>query len=298
MQSDSKKLIEDSIKQLEEDIDKGYSDRMKQLLEWKAKFHQYSFWNTILIWIQRPDAEYVKGFKQWNDMGYRVNKGSKAIRILAPRLCVYIERETADGTKEKVFWKNMSEIERKMTAKHKQSEYFIDVSVFDIKDTDCKEYPTFFYNMGNDYEEMYVWLIDLFSSQDHSLTIEEVQSTNGSNGCYIDIYKKIHILKRDYNSMLFTLLHEVAHYYCYKEIQNYEGLYNYKEGELHAESICFIVAKVLGLYNPLSRDYIINWKGNSKKLRENLSVIDRISSLMIKNIEKEMDVKEMKEVLC
>ena len=87
--------------------------------------------------------------------------------------------------------------------------------------------------------------------------------------------------------MVLALLHEYAHYICHKT-EKYDDLYDYQQGELHAESVAFIVAKFLGVENPFSKDYIINWKGNSKLLKEHLSLIDKVSSIIIDKIEEEV----------
>jgi len=49
-----------------------------------ARFHHYSFGNTIAIWMQRPDATQVAGYRAWQGMGRQVRKGEKGIQILAP----------------------------------------------------------------------------------------------------------------------------------------------------------------------------------------------------------------------
>ena len=50
-----------------------------------SRFHQYSFNNTVLIWLQRPDATAVAGYQAWRSaFGRQVNKGETGIRIFAP----------------------------------------------------------------------------------------------------------------------------------------------------------------------------------------------------------------------
>ena len=55
-------------------------------LSFAAKFHDYSFNNTLLIWAQAPQASYVAGYRAWLQLGRQVRKGEKAISILAPVL--------------------------------------------------------------------------------------------------------------------------------------------------------------------------------------------------------------------
>ncbi|HEY6798067.1 MAG TPA: ArdC-like ssDNA-binding domain-containing protein, partial [Kineosporiaceae bacterium] len=49
-----------------------------------ARFHEYSFQNTLLILSQRPDATSVAGYETWKALGRQVNRGEKGIAILAP----------------------------------------------------------------------------------------------------------------------------------------------------------------------------------------------------------------------
>ena len=60
------------------------SERYADYLKTMAKFHNYSFNNTLLIAMQRPDATLVTGYKIWQSMGRQVNKGEKGITIIAP----------------------------------------------------------------------------------------------------------------------------------------------------------------------------------------------------------------------
>ncbi len=71
--------IEDGIKDLFQ------SDKYAQYLKTMSKFHNYSFNNTMLIFMQKPNATAVAGFNKWRDQFERhVKRGEKGIRILAP----------------------------------------------------------------------------------------------------------------------------------------------------------------------------------------------------------------------
>lgn len=71
--------LEEGLKELFE------SEKYKSYLSTMSKFHNYSFNNTLLIAMQKPEATLVAGYKAWQKNFERhVNKGEKAIRILAP----------------------------------------------------------------------------------------------------------------------------------------------------------------------------------------------------------------------
>ena len=57
---------------------------IKKFLDNIINFNNYSFNNQMLIWVQKPDAEYVTAFKTIKDMGYMLNKDSKGIKIFIP----------------------------------------------------------------------------------------------------------------------------------------------------------------------------------------------------------------------
>ncbi|PSR35783.1 MAG: hypothetical protein C7B44_12430 [Sulfobacillus thermosulfidooxidans] len=61
-------------------------DLWRQWATTLSRFHRYSLQNTILIALQRPDATYVAGYKQWQKLGRWVKKGEKGLTIFAPIL--------------------------------------------------------------------------------------------------------------------------------------------------------------------------------------------------------------------
>ena len=67
-------------------IMKEYIDTMRSRYDCilMSKFHNYSFNNTLLIAMQRPDATLVTGYRNWQSMGRQVKKGEKGITIIAP----------------------------------------------------------------------------------------------------------------------------------------------------------------------------------------------------------------------
>jgi DNA primase len=66
----------------------------------QARFHSYSFWNTLAILRARPDARRLAGFQQWRRLGRQVRKGEHGIGILAPivRTVDHVEPDDTVGT--------------------------------------------------------------------------------------------------------------------------------------------------------------------------------------------------------
>ena len=60
------------------------SEGWRRALAMRRAFHRYSFHNTALIFLQRPDARLVAGYRKWQALGRQVRRGEKGILILAP----------------------------------------------------------------------------------------------------------------------------------------------------------------------------------------------------------------------
>lgn len=138
---------QDKIKEITDKLEKGImelfeGEKFKEYLNTMSKFHNYSFNNTMLIALQKPDASLVAGFNSWkNKFERNVNKGEKGIQIFAPApYTIKKEQEKLDpDTKLPVLDENgkpeIDEVEIKIPA-------FKVVSVFDVSQTSGKELPT------------------------------------------------------------------------------------------------------------------------------------------------------------
>ncbi len=80
----AKEMIAENVKSLIAQLEAGHSDALTAYLDAMSRFHNYSFGNILEIARQRPDATRVAGLYAWNQLGRKVKKGEKGIRILAP----------------------------------------------------------------------------------------------------------------------------------------------------------------------------------------------------------------------
>jgi len=80
----AKEIIAENVKILIEQLEAGHSDALTAYLDAMSRFRSYSFGNVLEIARQRPSATKVAGMYAWNQLGRRVKKGEKGIRILAP----------------------------------------------------------------------------------------------------------------------------------------------------------------------------------------------------------------------
>jgi antirestriction factor ArdC-like protein len=134
--------LKDAAAALMDEVRAGKSARLEALLTFEARFHQYSANNVWLIALQCPHAERVAGYRAWEQMGYHVAKGQKAIRILAPRV----------GKRSVEAGEGVSLDDALRTPL-----YFTYVPVFDVSQVDPAELaarplPSFYHDLGSDAE--------------------------------------------------------------------------------------------------------------------------------------------------
>ena len=82
----SREVIQANVNLLIEQLEAGHSEGLTAYLTAMGRFHNYSFGNILEIARQRPDATRVAGLYAWNQLGRKVMKGQKGIRILAPMI--------------------------------------------------------------------------------------------------------------------------------------------------------------------------------------------------------------------
>ncbi len=120
-----KRTIDGSLDVLAKAVDEvRASDLFRKNLDVQARFHRYSWRNSMLILSQCPNASQVAGYRAWQKLKRQVRKGEHGIRILAP--CPYKrEVEAPNGETDTV-----------------SGMFFRCVSVFDVSQTDGEALPT------------------------------------------------------------------------------------------------------------------------------------------------------------
>lgn len=275
--------IKAALDRIEEGIAAINTDKdWLQYLCFQSRFYNYSFGNTMLIYIQNPQASYVKGYRAWNDLARYVKKGSKGIAILAP--CF---RKTKDGddTEGREDCPDVEEMKRKKVISGFRIAY-----VYDITDTDgSDEYlPLLVKGLsGNSDSEkdIYESLLRVISTEH---TVMEVTGT-ASKGSY-NLETGIICVNADYDYMqkIKTLLHEYAHAVDFK--MHPESDVSRNRRELIAESTAFVVSRYLGLdTGSYSISYIKTWMRDTDELKTIAETIQTISSDIISKISESED---------
>jgi hypothetical protein len=278
----SKEVIAANVQLLIDQLEAGHSEGLTAYLTAMGRFHNYSFGNILEIARQKPDATRVAGLYAWNQLGRKVMKGQKGIRILAPMISSRKKKDT--------------EVERSKDAAAINKPVLVGfraVYVFDVSQTEGAELPQFSERTTGDVGEYRERLIDFTITQ--GIELEFNDSIAPAMG--MSYGGKIAILPGQEPAEEFsTLVHELAHELLHKAERRTATTKTVRETE--AEAIAFVVSQTIGLdAGRASADYIHLYYGNAALLAESLEVIQRTSALILSAIEPptvktEEDIKD------
>ena len=289
-----KQRVQELTDKLEQGLqDLFNSDSYRNYLSTMSKFHNYSFNNTLLIAMQKPDATLVAGFKAWHkNFDRHVKKGEKGIRILAPApYKIKEERDKIDPvTQELLLDKDgnpqKEEVEITIPA-------FRAVSVFDVAQTDGKPIPELaakeLLSDVEGYQDM-IRAVEAISP----VPIELEEIAGDSKGYYDREAKRIAVQENMSESQtLKTMIHEVAHSKLHsKEVEQDEQMKKDRNTkEVEAESIAYTVCQHFGIdTSDYSFGYIAGWSSgrDTKELRSSMDTIRRTASELITGIEEQL----------
>lgn len=286
--------LEEGLKELFE------SETYKSYLSTMSKFHNYSYNNIQLIAMQRPDATLVAGYRAWQkNFGRHVNRGEKAIQILAPApYKIKEERDKLDPvTGELMFDENgmpqREEVEIKIPA-------FRVVSVFDVAQTDGKPLPELeakeLLSTVEGYEDFKQAVMNFAPVP---ISFEDIPGT--SKGYFNIAEKRIAVQEGMGESQtLKTMVHETAHSMLHdREVNKTDILAPAKDRntqEVEAESIAYTVCQHFGIEtSDYSFGYIGGWSSgrDMKELKSSLDTIRRTASEIITGIEGELQAMQL-----
>lgn len=261
------------------------SEEFKKYLTVMSKFHNYSLNNTLLIYLQNPNATAVAGFNKWKkDFHRTVKKGEKSIRILAPILKNKELLESDENDNQE------SKNENKIIVGYRP------VPVFDISQTVGEELPQA--PKPIDLEGSY----PLYEQNKNILKkltgyeVVEAPREDGADGSCNYETKIISIQKNlsEFQKMK-TLLHECGHALLHGSLINNDNLDSFEVEvmnnrhirEVEAESVSFVVGQFLGFdSSEYSFNYIVNWSGKNEYLENSLKRIrntaNRIIDVLVK----------------
>ena len=285
--------IENGIKELFE------SDKYQQYLSTMSRFHRYSVNNTMLIYMQRPDATHVAGFNKWRDQfGRNVLKGEKGIRIIAPTPYKkkVEEIKTDPETNAPILDADGKAI---IEEKEIRIPMFKVVSVFDVSQTAGKPLPQLAADLSGNVQQYEVFMEALRRASPVPMEIKPVaRDTDG----FFSIKAQSITIRAGMSEVqtVCAAVHEIAH----AKLHDYEHMTELADDgetilvpgeksrnteEVEAESISYAVCQYYGIETgENSFGYIATWsKGKElKELRASLETINKTASELITDIDR------------
>jgi hypothetical protein len=264
----SKEVIAANVQLLIEQLEAGHSEGLTAYLTAMGRFHTYSFGNILEIARQMPGATRVAGLYAWNQLGRKVVKGQKGIRILAPMIG---SRRKKDNEADKDITKQNQPVLVGFRA----------VYVFDVSQTSGADLPALHERVKGEVGGYREHLINFILAQ--GIELEFTESIAPALG--MSYGGKIAILPCQSAAEEFScLVHEVSHELLHKSERRTATTKTVRETE--AEAVAFVVSQTIGLDAGNSAcDYIHLYHGNASLLAESLEVIQKTSALLLAAIE-------------
>ena len=291
----------DKLKEITDRLEQGIkelfdSDRYKEYLRVMSKFHNYSFNNTLLIAMQKPDASLVAGFQSWkNNFKRNVVKGEKGIKILAPSpFKIRQEMEKIDPeTQKPVIGADGKPVKEE---KEITIPAFKVVSVFDVSQTEGKELPDITVDMLTGDVEHFK---DVFAALEKTSPVPiGFEKIEGNSHGYYHLEEKRIAIDEGMSELqtIKTAIHEIAHAKLHdidpnapKEEQADRP--DRRTREVQAESVAYAVCQHYGLdTSDYSFGYVAGWSSGREldELKSSLETIRSTAAEIINSIDEHL----------
>ena len=288
----------EKLKEITDRLEQGIaelfdSERYREYLKVMSKFHNYSFRNTVLIAMQKPDASLVAGFSAWkNNFERNVMKGQKGIKIIAPSpYKIKQEMQKIDPhTQKPVIGKDGKPVteEKEVTI----PAYKV-VSVFDVSQTEGKELPDIAVDeLTGDVDRYKDFFAALEKTSPVPIAFENIEG--GSHGYYHLEDKRIAINEgMSELQTLKTAIHEIAHAKLHDIDLNapkdeQQPRVDRRTREVEAESVAYTVCQHYGLdTSDYSFGYVAGWSSGRElsELKSSLETIRSAAAEIINSID-------------
>ena len=266
------------------------SENYKAYLTSMSKFHTYSFRNTMLIFLQKPDASLVAGLGKWQSEFERTRKqGEAGLKIIAPKFYTVKKRvaKKDPDTGEPIKDKNGKPVmeEQEITV----PDYRV-VSVYDVSQTEGKELPKTHVDMlSGDVEQFQDLQAALERSSPYVISIEPVLDGTKGRCFYLEQRIAVNAGMSELQTLK-TAIHEVAHARLYEKNSHLaeDKQPDKATREVQAESVAYAVCQYWGLdTSDYSFGYIANWSSGRdlKELQASLETIRAAANDLINEME-------------
>ena len=288
----------EKLKEITDRLEQGItelfdSERYKEYLQVMSKFHNYSFNNTLLIAMQKPDASLIAGFNAWkNNFGRNVMRGEKGIRILAPspyKIRQEVEKKDPQTGKTVIGGDGKPVTETREI----QIPAYKVVAVFDVSQTEGRELPSISANeLTGDVEQYEDFFAALEKTSPVPMGFEKIEGT--AHGYYHLEEKRIAIDEgMSELQNLKTAIHEIAHAKLHDIDLNapqeeQPDRPDRRTREVQAESIAYTVCQHYGLdTSDYSFGYVAGWSSGRElaELKSSLETIRATAAEIINTID-------------
>ena len=291
----------EKLKEITDRLEQGItelfdSERYKEYLRVMSKFHNYSFNNTLLIAMQKPDASLVAGFSAWkNNFGRNVMKGQKGIKIIAPSPFKIRQKvEKIDPhTQKPIIDKDGKPVTEEKEIKIPAYKV---VSVFDVSQTEGKELPDIAVDeLTGDVDRYKDFFAALEKTSPVPIAFENIEG--GSHGYYHLEDKRIAINEgMSELQTLKTAIHEIAHAKLHDIDLNapkdeQQPHVDRRTREVEAESVAYTVCQHYGLdTSDYSFGYVAGWSSGRElsELKSSLETIRSAAAEIINSIDENL----------
>lgn len=287
----------DRVKEITDQLEAGIqnlfnSEQYRMWLNTMSKFHDYSLNNTLLIAFQKPDATLVAGYTAWQkQFGRQVQKGEKAIRILAPTPYKQkVEMDKIDPVTQRPVLDPDGNPVREETEVKRIG--FKVTSVFDVSQTQGRELPTLGVDeLSGDVQDFDLFFEALKRSCPVPMEFEDIEG--GAKGYYHQVEQRI-ALQKDMSQIqtIKTAIHEMTHQKLHaidpdKIVSDMPKLTRNGK-EVEAESVAYTVCQHFGIdTSDYSFAYVAGWSHGKEtpELKASLMTIRKAASELIDDIE-------------
>ena len=273
------------LKALTDRLEQGVSDIFQSgqyaaYLTAMSKFHHYSFGNTMLIFMQCPNATNIAGYHDWRrNFGRQVKRGERGITILAP--CPYRRKEEVEEA--------ASDGSPATSVQWVQRMGFRTVTVFDVSQTEGKPLPELAKKLTGDAAQYESMVAALRSISPYPISMESFPG--GAYGCCDFVEQRI-LVQPDMSQTqtIKTMIHEVSHAKLHAP-EKTEELPQHKQRfvrEMEAESVAYVVCRHFGIdTSDYSFGYVAGWSHGKElsQLRESLDLIRNTAAELIDGID-------------
>lgn len=279
--------MKEITEQLEQGVKELFTSEMyTEYLRTMSQFHNYSFNNTLLIAMQKPDATLVAGYQAWQKKFKRqVRRGEKAIQIIAPapiREKQEVEKIDPETQEPVLRFDGQPETEEVEIVIPR----FRVASVFDISQTDGEPLPELETpELMGSVENFKVFMKAVQEVSPVPVRFDEISS--GAKGYYSNTEKEIVIQNGMSESQTMkTGIHEVTHAMLHdRDFMEEQGeKKNQMTKEVEAESVAYTVCQYFGLdTSDYSFPYIAGWSSSMdmKELRTSMDTIRKTAGSFI-----------------